>query len=165
MNRADRVVRHFCHVWGIPLLAGPARPGDRSLESTTVLRTVLREADARLVLAGALWLSLLDPALLLPGEWSATDRRRTAYLCEVARCLGLLRDEPASRRPPDWPARTAGIEPAVWARSIVLLRSPAPPVASSRFGDRWGIVEVIPFSDYAAFQRKYGDRRRGKEVA
>ena len=141
------------------------RPGDRSLEPSTVLRTVLREGDARVIQAAALWLSLLDVPILLRGEWSEGDRRRTAYLCEIARCLGLLRGERESRRPSSWPRRVAGIQPAPWHERIVLFPSPAPPVPPSRFGDRWGTVEVLAFSDYAAFQRKYHDHRREQGAA
>jgi hypothetical protein len=164
MEPLERIARHFRHEWGIPLLAGPPESGDRSLSPASILRAVLEGGDARVVLAAALWLSLLEDGPELEGEWSDPDRRRVGYLCEIARCLDLLREEPATRRPSSWPQRVAGIAPQYASRRVPLFVSPAPPVPSSRFGVRWGIVEVLEFAEYAALQREFL-LRRTEEVA
>jgi hypothetical protein len=165
MSLVEAVVRHFCHGFRIPLLAGPELSGDESLAAASILRTVLAAGDARLVVATPLWLSLLDAPVVLGEGWSGEDRRRVAYLGEIGRCLGLLRGGAGIARAPDWPRRIAGLEPAAFPGRIDLFRSPAPPLPSSIFGDRWGVVEVLAFSDYAAFQRKYLDRLPGPVAA
>lgn len=147
-----RAVRFLHHAWGIPLLSEPVRPGDTSLGPESVLRMSLPWADARLIMGLAAWLSLVDPSVRLGDEWDLVDRRRVAYLCEIARCLARLRGE---TRPHSWPRRVAGISLSAWADRVPLFKSGAPPLPSSIFGTRWGIIEVIPFSDYAEFQRAF----------
>jgi hypothetical protein len=155
MVPVSRIVRHLAHRWEIPLLAGPVRPGDSEIEPLEVLEGVLRDADARLILATALWLSLVGPVPILPPPWTESDRRRIAYLCELARCLGRLRGDVPRAHGPGWPARVSGIEPRTWPERIPLFASPAPEVPATFPGTRWGILETLAFSDYGEFQRRY----------
>jgi hypothetical protein len=155
MVSVSRIVRHLAHRWQIPLLAGPARPGDGEVEPLEVLEGVLRNADARLILATALWLSLAGPIPVLPPSWRESDRRRIAYLCEIARCLGRLRGELPRGHGSGWPSRVSGLEPRTWPVRIRLFASPAPEVPATFPGTRWGILETLAFSDYGEFQRQY----------
>lgn len=105
------VVRHLAGRWGLPLLADPMRPDDEALEPEAVIRIVLRAHDARLTMALALWLSLVAPGIRLEGDWSEEDRRRVAYLCELATCLERLRNPLSASRGPGWALHVVGLQP------------------------------------------------------
>jgi hypothetical protein len=149
---------HLAGQWGIPLLAPGGIPEARPSPSD-ILAAALGGRDARLAMGVALWLSLVEPGMDLGGPWSEEDRRRIGYLCDIARCLRMLRGDSRRGRPARWPERVAGLAPRRWSSSVPLFASVAPELPRSLFGRKWGVAEVIPFSDYAAFQRQYIERR------
>lgn len=141
--------------WRIPLVATPMAPTEAVLapaEFVDLLRALLDVLDARVTMAVALWLSLLEDLPRLPAGWSEADRRRVAYLADMARCLRLQRGH---GEVPWSPSAVAGIEPASWPSRLPLFESVAPSLPASLFGRRWGILEVVDAADYAGFQRLY----------
>lgn len=148
-------MRFLVSRWDIPLLAPEGLRRPPAVSPQGILRAALGGRDARLIMATALWLSLVGPDIEIGGEWSDDDRRRIGYLCDVARCLRRLRGEDMRGRPPSWPGRVAGIRPGRRQRPIPLFDSVAPVLPASMLGIRWMVSEVISFSDHAAFQRLY----------
>jgi hypothetical protein len=154
---ADRLVAYL-RDWGLPL--GTEKKVDALPETTPlpeVVRGVLKCGDLRAVRALPLWLSLVPDVPPLPPGWSIEDRRRVAYLLELAHALATLREEDRSSRDDSWTAAVTGIEPQPWRERVPLCESPAPLATPSMFGERWGIEEPMNFPEYAAFQRQYLD--------
>jgi hypothetical protein len=141
--------------WRIPIVAATPPSVDVVVAPADIaglLRALLDVLDARVSIAVALWLSLLDDIPALADDWSELDRRRVAYLAEMGRVLRLHRHEGE----PSWSVpRVAGLEPSSWATAVPLFDSFAPVLPASLPGRRWGIVEVVDVADYAAFQRLF----------
>jgi len=158
---ADFLVAYLHDYWGLPLgTARPATPLPRTTPPSEVVRLALSCGDLRLVRAMPLWLSLIGEVDPVPPEWLVDDRRRLAYLCELAQALGSLRKDRRFPRGDSWVALVAGIEPRHWEEKVPLCESPGPLATPSMFGERWGVEEPITFPEYVAFQNQYLALRR-----
>jgi hypothetical protein len=151
--------------WGIPL-GSRAEEADlvpsRPVGVIDLLRALLRALDARGSLAVALWLSLLDDLPALPSDWTEADRRRFAYLAEMARCLRLQRGD--GELP--WSAEAAcGLRAGAWPHRLRLFDSAAPELPASRLGRRWGVAEVLDATEFAGFQRLFLTSRAARTEA
>jgi hypothetical protein len=114
---ADSLVGYLREHWGLPL--GAARPAPALPRTTTpsdIVRRALSCGDLRLVRALPLWLSLVPEVDPLPSEWPVDDRRRLAYLCELAQALASLRKDRTLPRGDAWAASVAGIAPPLRRR-------------------------------------------------
>jgi hypothetical protein len=153
---ADSLAAYMHRSWGLPLgtaQAVPAVPVETS--PAEIMRLTLECGDLRLVRALPLWLSLVPKVDSAPREWPVDDRRKLAYLCELARALASLRGADMHAMGSSWATSVAGIEARAWPRKLPLCASPGPPVTPSLFGERWGIEEPMAFPEYVAFQKQY----------
>jgi len=151
--------------WHIPLLAEPVPTASALLapaDEIGLLEALLPILDARVSMAVALWLSLLDGIPPLPPAWPQADKRRVAYLADVARALRLQRGEGE----PAWSAEGAsGLRPGDWPDRLPLFASVAPVLPASRLGLRWGISEVVDAADFAGFQKLFLETRARQEAS
>jgi hypothetical protein len=141
--------------WHIPLVAEPVTDPGAMLAPADIpglLRALLDCMDARVAMAVALWLSLLEDVPPLPADWPQADRRRVGYLADVGRCLRLQRDEGELQ----WNIEAfCGVASQPWTDRLTLFPSPAPVLPASLLGLRWGMLEVVDAADYAGFQRLF----------
>jgi hypothetical protein len=155
-EEADFLVAYLRGTWGIPLgTAGQARGSPLKVLPSEIVRRALDCGDLRLVRALPLWLSLLPHVDPPPDGWSVPDRRRLAYLCELAQALASLRNARRSRPDASWAASVARIQPEPWGEKVTLCRSSGPVATPSVFGELWGIEEPMTFPEYVAFQDQF----------
>ena len=155
---ANAVAEFLRRHWGMPLrTTADVDPLPPSSDPVEVVRIALDSGDVRLVRALPCWVSLLANLPTVPegSRWSDEDRRRLAYICELAAALRCLRESSVTPEDPDRPASVAGIEPKGWRRRIPLCPFEGRETASSIFGERWGILEPMAFPEYVAFQEQY----------
>ena len=154
----DAIVEFLRRNWHFPLgSAANASPIPRASDPAEVVRSALATGDVRLVRALPHWVSLLSrpPSVPTGSIWSGGDRRRLAYICELAAALRCLRVDLATLETADRPAVTAGIEPKTWPHRIPLCDFDSPEIAASIFGERWGILEPMAFPEYVTFQKQH----------
>lgn len=152
-EEADSLAAYLRGYWDIPLgTACPPRASPKAILPSDVVRGALDSGDLRLVRALPLWLSLLPKVDPPPAGWRVEDRRRLAYLCELAQALASLRSSGRSRPDASWAASVAGIQPEPWGVRVPLCHSQGPVATPSLFGELWGIEEPMTFPEYVAFQ-------------